>query len=97
MNPWPPYVDEHISPSSPYLSTALAERDRASQCSDNPKQRISSKEGDKAVYMTRLRLLRRRIGQAVLMRAFGSADKAISKLLDRAGFTKRARASMAFL
>ncbi|GKT27421.1 hypothetical protein ADUPG1_013822, partial [Aduncisulcus paluster] len=63
----------------------------------NPKQRISSKEGDKAVYMTRLRLLRRRIGQAVLMRAFGSADKAISKLLDRAGFTKRARASMAFL
>ncbi|GKT22400.1 60S ribosomal export protein nmd3, partial [Aduncisulcus paluster] len=59
--------------------------------------RISSKEGDKAVYMTRLRLLRRRIGQAVLMRAFGSADKAISKLLDRAGFTKRARASMAFL
>ncbi|GKT33223.1 hypothetical protein ADUPG1_007203 [Aduncisulcus paluster] len=67
------------------------------QCSDNPKQRISSKEGDKAVYMTRLRLLRRRIGQAVLMRAFGSADKAISKLLDRAGFTKRTRASMAFL
>ncbi|GKT17747.1 hypothetical protein ADUPG1_011169 [Aduncisulcus paluster] len=56
-----------------------------------------SKEGDKAVYMTMLKLLRRLIGQAVFMRAFGSADKANSKLLDKAGFTKRTRASMAFL